>query len=166
MKTTLPRRLPARHGGFTLLELLITVAIVSLLATITLPLAEVSMQRTKEVELKRALRQIREGIDAYKRAADEGRIERQSGATGYPPSLRTLVEGIADARSPEAAKIYFLRRIPRDPFASDASVPSEQTWGLRAHDSPYDYPRSGTDVFDVYSTSRGVGLNGVPHKQW
>jgi general secretion pathway protein G len=152
--------------GFTLLELLITVAIVALVATVALPLAELTVQRGKEVELKRSLRQIRDGIDAYKRAADEGRVERKSGASGYPPSLTALVEGITDARSPADAKMYFLRRIPRDPFHRDGSAPAEQTWGLRSHSSPSDYPREGEDVFDVYSTSRTVGLNGVPVKEW
>jgi general secretion pathway protein G len=159
-------RLAARASGFTLLELLITVAIISLVSTVALPLAELTVQRGKELELKRSLRQIRDGIDAYKRAADEGRIERRTGASGYPPSLKALVEGISDARSPENAKLVFLRRIPRDPFHRDASAPAEQTWGLRSHTSPADYPQSGEDVFDVYSTSRTVGLNGVPIKEW
>jgi general secretion pathway protein G len=155
-----------RSLGFTLLELLITVAIISLVSTVALPLAEVTVQRGKEVELKRSLRQIRDGIDAYKRAADEGRIERRTGASGYPPSLKALVEGISDARSPENAKLVFLRRIPRDPFHREAGAPAEQTWGLRSHSSTADYPQSGEDVFDVYSTSRTVGLNGVPVKEW
>jgi general secretion pathway protein G len=155
-----------RSLGFTLLELLITVAIISLVATVALPLAELTVQRGKELELKRSLRQIRDGIDAYKRAADEGRVERRSGASGYPPSLKALVEGVTDARSPEAAKMVFLRRIPRDPFHRDAGAPPEQTWGLRSHASPGDYPRAGEDVFDVYSTSRTLGLNGVPIKEW
>lgn len=159
-------RLAAPAAGFTLLELLITVGIVSLVATITLPLAELTVQRGKEVELKRSLRQIRDGIDAYKRAADEGRIERKVGGTGYPPSLKALVEGITDARSPQDAKMYFLRRIPRDPFHRDGGTPAEQTWGLRSHSSPSDFPSEGEDVFDVYSTSRTVGLNGVPVKEW
>jgi general secretion pathway protein G len=152
--------------GFTLLELLITVAIVSLVATVALPFAEVTVQRGKEVELKRSLRQIRDGIDAYKRAADEGRIERKTGASGYPPNLQALVEGVTDSRSPDSAKLYFLRRIPRDPFARDATTRAEETWGLRSHSSPGGYPRAGEDVFDVYSMSRNVGLNGVPVKEW
>jgi general secretion pathway protein G len=152
--------------GFTLLELLITVAIISLVATVALPFAELTVQRGKEVELKRSLRQIRDGIDAYKRAADEGRIERKTGASGYPPNLQALVDGVADARSPESAKLYFLRRIPRDPFHRDARARAEETWGLRSHSSPVDYPQAGDDVFDVYSLSRSVGLNGVPLKEW
>jgi len=155
-----------RSRGFTLLELLITVAIISLVATVALPLAELTVQRGKELELKRSLRQIRDGIDAYKRAADEGRIERKSGGSGYPPTLKALVEGVTDARSPQDAKMVFLRRIPRDPFHRDSATPAEQTWGLRSHASPGDYPRAGEDVFDVYSTSRTLGLNGVPIKEW
>lgn len=155
-----------RFQGFTLVELLITLAIVALLASITLPLAELTVQRGNEQELKRSLRQLREGIDAYKQAYDDGRIQRQAGATGYPPTLNALVEGVTDARSPDSAKIYFMRRIPRDPFAKDGSIPAEQTWGLRSHASPADRPRPGNDVFDVYSLSKGSGLNGVPHKDW
>jgi general secretion pathway protein G len=155
-----------RSDGFTLIELLITVAIVALLASIALPLAELSVQRGNEQELKRSLRQIREAIDNYKRAYDDGRIERHVGESGYPPTLTALVEGVPDARSPDAAKLYFIRRIPRDPFSKDAAIPAEQTWGLRSHDSPPDMPRAGKDVFDVYSLSKGNGLNGVPHKDW
>ena len=156
----------ARLRGFTLLELLITVAIVSLVATVALPFAELTVQRGKEVELKRSLRQIRDGIDAYKRAADEGRIERKTGATGYPPNLQALVEGVADARSPDSAKLYFLRRIPRDPFHRDAAVRPEETWGMRSHSSPADRRQAGDDIFDIYSQSRTVGLNGVPLREW
>jgi general secretion pathway protein G len=167
MRSQIRSRIPSPQSlGFTLLELLITVAIISLVATVALPLAELTVQRGKELELKRSLRQIRDGIDAYKRAADEGRIERRSGGSGYPPSLKALVDGITDSRSPENAKLVFLRRIPRDPFHRDINVSPEQTWGLRSHSSPADYPRSGEDVFDVYSTSRTLGLNGVPVKEW
>lgn len=155
-----------RSRGFTLIELLITVAIVALLASIALPLAELSVQRGNEQELKRSLRQLREAIDSYKRAYDDGRIERRLGESGYPPTLRALVEGVPDARSPDAAKMYFIRRIPRDPFFKEPGVPAEQTWGLRSHDSPPDAPRAGKDVFDVYSLSKSNGLNGVPHKDW
>jgi general secretion pathway protein G len=155
-----------RAGGFTLLELLITVAIVGLLASIALPLSEMATQRAKEQDLRRALREIREALDAYKRASDEGRITRLADQSGYPPSLAALVQGVADAKSPSGATLYFLRRVPRDPLAADASVAAETTWGLRSYDSPPDAPRPGKDVFDVYSMSAGVGLNGVPYKEW
>ena len=155
-----------RSAGFTLIELLVTLAIVALLASAALPLAEVTVQRGKEQELRRALREIREGLDRYRHAVEEGRIERASGASGYPAKLSTLVEGIRDARHPGGARLYFLRRIPRDPFARDPGLPPEQTWGLRSHASPPDNPQPGEDVFDVYSLSGATGLNGIPYREW
>ncbi len=153
-------------SGFTLIELLVTVTIVALLASIALPLAELAVQRDKEQELRRALRELREAIDAYKRASDEGRIARVADGSGYPPTLEALAEGVADASSPKAAKLYFLRRIPRDPLFSDPRAPAGRTWGLRSHDSPPDSPRPGRDVFDVYSLHPGSGLNGIAYKDW
>jgi general secretion pathway protein G len=88
------------------------------------------------------------------------------GDSGYPPSLRVLVEGVADAKSAAKAKIYFLRRIPRDPMSSDADSPPEQTWGLRSYASEPDSPTEGRDVFDVYSKSAGVAINGVRYREW
>lgn len=154
-----------KTGGFTLIELLITVAIVALLASIAMPLSELAAQRGKEQELRQSLREIRQAIDDFKRASDEGVIERPADKSGYPPSLATLVNGVPDTRSPVAAKVYFLRRLPRDPFA-DAGKPAEQTWGLRSYASPPDDPRPGNDVYDVYSLSAGKGINGVPYKEW
>lgn len=155
---------PAR--GFTLIEMLIAVAIVALLASIAFPLSEVAAQRNKEQELRRSLRELREAIDNYKRAADEGRIARPSDASGYPASLSVLVSGVSDVRNPAGAKIYFLRRIPRDPFSLDPNLDPSQTWGLRSYDSPPDSPRAGRDVFDVYSLSPRTGLNGIPYREW
>jgi general secretion pathway protein G len=145
--------------GFTLIELLITVAIVALLASIAAPLAEVSVQRDKEKELRQVLREMRGAIDAYKRATDEGVIERAADATGYPPSLAALVDGVPDKRKPDAPKLYFLRRVPADPMGGEE-------WGLRSYTSPADSPQPGKDVYDVYSKSDGTGLNGVPYRQW
>ena len=145
--------------GFTLIELLIVVAIVALLASVAAPLAELGYQRGKEQELRYALRQIREAIDAYKRASDEGKIERKADASGYPPSLATLVEGVEEKTNPEKTKIYFLRRIPKDPLGGEE-------WGLRSYASPADDPRDGKDVYDVYSRSEAVGLNKLPYREW
>jgi general secretion pathway protein G len=145
--------------GFTLVELLVVVAIVALLASVAAPLAELSWQRGKEQELRYALRQIREAIDAYKRASDENRIERRADASGYPPTLAVLVEGVQDRNHPEKPKIFFLRRLPRDPM-------SGEDWGLRGYASPASEPRPGKDVYDVYSRSEEVGLNKVPYREW
>jgi len=145
--------------GFTLIELLITVAILGLLASVALPLAEVSVQRAKEQELRRSLREIREAIDAYKRATEEGVIDRPADKSGYPPTLAVLAEGAVDKRDPKAARLYFLRRIPSDPV-------SGEPWGLRSYASPADAPQSGQDVFDVHSKSAQTGLNGIPYREW
>jgi general secretion pathway protein G len=152
--------------GFTLIELLITVAIVAVLASIALPLSELGRQRAMEADLRIALRQIRDALDAYKRAADEGRIVRSADQSGYPPTLAALVQGVPDAKSPQGLKIYFLRRIPRDPTYVDPAMPAEKTWRLRSYESPPDRPAPGKDVFDVYSGSDQVGLNGIPYREW
>ena len=145
--------------GFTLIELMITVAIMGLLASVAVPLAEVALQRGKETELRRSLREMRDAIDAYKRASDEGTIDKSLDKSGYPPSLAALVAGATDKKDPKGARIYFLRRVPIDPI-------SGQEWGLRSYASPADAPRAGEDVFDVYSRSEQTALNGVPYKEW
>jgi general secretion pathway protein G len=157
----------ARSGnGFTLIELVITVAIVGILALGLLPLTQLAVQRAKESELRGALRDIRTAIDEYKKAADRKRIAKSVDESGYPPSLEVLVEGVPDMTSPNERMIYFMRRIPRDPFFEDDTVPAAATWGLRSYQSPPDNPYQGDDVFDVYSRSDGVGLNGVPYREW
>lgn len=156
-----------RWSGFSLIELVVTVAIVALLASAVVPLAEVSMQRSKEQELRLALRQIRTALDAYKQAVDEGRVAHDLLQSGYPPTLQVLVDGVPDASSPDGkSRIYFLRHIPRDPLFSDPTQPDEATWGKRSYESSEDAPEAGDDVFDVYSLAPGTGLNGIPYKRW
>jgi general secretion pathway protein G len=146
--------------GFTLIELLITVAIVALLASIALPLAELTGQRSRESDLRHGLRELRTAIDAYKRASDEGIIARKTDESGYPPSLAVLVDGVPDQRMPDGPKIYFLRRVPSDPFTPEGE------WGLRSYASSHAEPKPGKDVFDVYSLSDQSGLNGIPYREW
>jgi general secretion pathway protein G len=152
--------------GFTLIEIVITLAIVGLLATVATPTMELVMQRNKEQELRSVLREIRKGIDAYKQAYDEGHMIKIVGDSGYPPSLKLLVDGVPDALNPDARKIYFLRRVPRDPMSVDPLLNPEQTWGLRSYESDADSPTEGKDVFDVYSLASGTGINHVPYRQW
>ena len=145
--------------GFTLIELVITVAIVALLASVALPLAEVTVQRNKEKDLRVALREIRTAIDAYKRAGDEGVIEKKADESGYPPTLAALVEGVPDKRKTDGTKVYFLRRVPADPV-------SGEDWGLRSYASPPTEPQPGKDVFDVFSRSAERALNGTQYREW
>jgi general secretion pathway protein G len=152
--------------GFTLIELVITVAIVALLASVALPVSELAVQRTKEQELRRALRQIRDAIDLHKQASDEGRIRKSVGDSGYPKKLEDLAEGVDDQKSPKKAMIYFLRRVPRDPFNADPTLSAAATWGKRSYASPPDDPKEGDDVFDVFSLAQGKGINGQPYRDW
>ena len=158
-----------RLAGFTLIELVITVAIVGLIATVAFPMAELAVQRSKERDLRDALQQIRTAIDAYKETIDDPRnsTKKDPSKSSYPPSLQILVDGITDPTDPKGEKkIYFLRRLPRDPLATDPTLAADATWGKRSYQSPPDAPAEGEDVFDVYSLSEATGLNGIPYKQW
>jgi general secretion pathway protein G len=154
-------------GGFTLVEMLVTAAIVALLASAAIPFAQMGVHRGKEQELRAALREIRTAIDAYHQAVVEGRIAAPAGSAGYPPSLEALVDGVPDATSAEQRRrLYFLRRIPRDPFAPDPAQDVAAAWALRSYASSADEPREGEDVYDVSSRAPGIGLNGIAYARW
>jgi len=155
-----------RPRGFTIIELVITLAIIGLLATAAMPLAQLVATREKEAELRTALRDIRGALDAYKLAAQSGHIKLELGASGYPPDLKSLYAGVEDAASADKKNLYFLRRLPRDPFFPDSSASAEESWGLRSYQSPPDDPQPGDDVYDVRSLSNAKGLNGVPYREW
>lgn len=152
--------------GFTLIELMIVVAIMGILASAAMPLGEMVVKREKERELRIALRQIRTAIDAYKQAADDGQIEKKADETGYPHRLEDLDTGMDDVKDPDKKKIFFMRRLPRDPMFPDTEVPAAETWGKRSYASPPDSPEEGDDIYDVYSLSEKAGLNGIPYNQW
>ena len=155
-----------RHAqGFSLIELMVVLAIMALLASIAFPLTELARRRGQEEELHRALLDIRRGLDDYKHLVEQGHIANPSGGSGYPPTLDALVKGVSDLQSPKGSRIYVMRRLPRDPFAP-ASIADAQTWGQRAYDSPPDAPQTGSDVFDVYSLTPGKGLDGTPYRDW
>lgn len=157
--------LPRIHG-FTFIELMVTLAILGVLAALAVPVAEYSVRRDQERELRRSLIEIRGAIDAYKRAAEQGRIMVPPGESGYPRSLDELASGVVDQRSPVRQRMYFLRRVPPDPLAHGRHVRPSETWGLRSYVSSPDVPMAGKDVYDVYSRSTKVGLNGVPYREW
>jgi general secretion pathway protein G len=160
--------------GFTLIELVVSAALVGILAMAAVPLYEVTTTRMKEAELRHALRTIRAGLDAYKTATDTGVLAKGAGESGYPPSLEELTKVLEVAskrdfglNAGEATKhVVFLRRIPRDPFFPDAQTPAAQTWNLRAYGTPADSPLAGSDVFDVMSMSSKVGLDGTAYSTW
>jgi general secretion pathway protein G len=160
--------------GFTLIEMLITLALVGLLAVVSLPLYEVTSTRMKEAELRQSLRIIRSGIDAYKAAVDAGTLAKQPGESGYPPSLDILTEPLEVANQSNAGfggtdspqRIVILRQLPRDPFAVDATLPAAQTWRMRSYGSRSDDPQLGADVYDVSSMSTRIGLDGTAYATW
>lgn len=158
------RRLRVEQG-FTFVEMLVVVALVALLASAVMPLAKVAGQRTREVELRRALRDMRTAIDHYKDAVDQGQIPASKvrpGSEGYPPDLETLVAGVeAAGQGTGERKLKFLRRVPIDPMTREAE------WGLRAYeDKPDSRSWGGQNVYDVYSKSDGTALDGTKYRDW
>ena len=162
-----PLRRRALHlAGFTLMELVVAMALLGVLAMVAMPMAELSWQRQREAQLRTALREIRTAIDAYKQAAEAGLVARTPGDTGYPPSLAVLEQGVRNQKDPKAGVLVFLRRVPRDPFAAETTATADQTWATRAYGSAPNDPREGRDVFDVASRSSRVGLNGIALREW
>ena len=144
-------------GGFTLIELIVATAILTILVGLAIPLAGVGVRREKERQFRYSLWQIRDAIDRYKAAADRGAFQTSVMSFGYPPDLETLAKGI----DMQGKKVRFLRNIPVDPMTGKAD------WGLRSlQDDPDSESWDGNNVFDVYSQSNGVGLNGAPYKKW
>lgn len=168
--THLPRR--AAAGGFTFIELVITLALIGLVSMLTLPLYDMTATRTKEAELRQALRIIRSGLDAYKAATDAGTLPKEAGESGYPPSLEKLTEpleiqGKRDLFGTIASqRMVILRNLPRDPFTKDVELPAAMTWNTRAYASRADDPQPGDDVFDVSSMSNRTALDGTPYSSW
>jgi general secretion pathway protein G len=150
--------------GFTFIELLVVTTILLILASAVMPLAKVAVQREREAELRRDLREMRTAIDKYKDAVDNGLIgsvDVKLGSEGYPPDLETLVEGVTVAGDASGRKLKFLRRIPMDPITHSAE------WGLRAYgDKPDSTSWGGGNVYDVYTKSEGTALDGTKYKDW
>jgi general secretion pathway protein G len=153
-----------RARGFSFIELLVVTTIILVLASAAMPLARVTIQRQREIELRRSLREMRTAIDRYKDAVDQGQIggtDNQLGSEGYPPDLETLVEGVTAAGDASARTLKFLRRIPVDPMTRSAE------WGLRSYqDAPDARSWGGKNVFDVYSRSEGTALDGTKYRDW
>ena len=153
--------------GFTIIELMVTLAILATLASMTMPLLKLTLQRNKEAVLSQNLIHLREAIDSYKQAADEGRIKKNIDQSGYPPNLEVLVEGVEDLKDPKKRLIKFLRRIPKDPMSNiEDPRPFDHDWGLRSYVSESENPQYEDDVYDVYSLSPLKGINGVPYANW
>lgn len=152
--------------GFTLVELMVTLTLLSIIALTAMPLAEIASIRLKEHELRQSLRQIRTALDQYKAASDTGLIPKTIGESGYPPNLDALTTPVASSKEIVQIPLIFLRSLPRDPFNTDPALPAASTWKLRSYASPASDPQQGADVFDVHSQSAKIGLNGIRHDQW
>ena len=149
-----------RERGYTLAELVLVCSILAILAGAVLPIAKVAAKRAKEADLHLALRVMRNAIDEYKRFTDAGLIPIELGSEGYPPDLETLAEGVEVVGQVDT-QVRFLRRIPVDPMTGEAE------WGLRAYQDEWDSESyGGGNVYDVYSESEAVGLNGVEYRLW
>ncbi len=153
--------------GFTLIEMLVTLTLLAILAAAVFPLAKNAVKREKEIELYRSLRLIREAIDAYKKLADENKIELDDEDEGYPPDLETLVAGVEvteegeEDEEPKTRIVKFLRRIPKDPMTNSYE------WGLRSYQDDADSDVwGGENVYDIYTKSFGTALDGTKYRDW
>ena len=152
--------IPGSTSAFTLAELMVVVAIISVLAASILPVARITIKRAKEIELRENLRILRRAIDEYKKMVDLGQISAEFGSEGYPPDLQVLVEGVEEVGKLDVMK-KFLRRIPRDPMTNSTD------WGMRSYQDDFDSTSwGGENVFDVYSKSEGIALDGTKYKDW
>jgi len=151
-------------AGYTFVELLVVTSILMVLASAIMPLAKVTSRRTREAELRHALREMRTAIDKYKDAADLGQIgslDLKVGSENYPPDLQTLVDGVTAANDATGRKLKYLRRIPVDPMTH------KNEWGLRSYQDKPDATRwGGQNVFDVYTTFEGTALDGSKYRDW
>lgn len=159
---------PKLVRGLTLIELLVTLVILSILAAAALPYAELTVRRDKELELRRVLREMRAAVDGFHEDWVAGRISKLNEAVsedGYPKTLQVLVDG-AEASGAKGGKRRYLRRIPRDPFA-DAAKPPEDQWVLRGYqDEPDTLAWGGKDVYDVHSAAENIAIDGTHYKDW
>jgi len=160
MSSTRSRFDPRRKRGYTMVEMVVVCALLVIVAAVALPTAKYSIKRGKEMELRQALRQMRNAIDEFKRYSDAGLIPVELGTDGYPSELEILIEGVEVIGQIDKS-VRFLRRIPVDPMTGEAE------WGLRSFQDDFDSDSwGGENVFDVYSLSEGVGLDGVPYQEW
>lgn len=157
-----------RARGFTIVELLVTLALIGVAAAVVLPFGALMQTRAKEAELRVALRSIRQALDSYKAAADSGLIDKGTGSSGYPPNLDVLAQGVprSAAMGISATPVVFLRRVPRDPFYPDRETPAAQTWNVRSYGAQEGDFRAGKDVFDVSSKSSATALDGTKVSDW
>lgn len=154
-----------KRSGLTLIELLVTITLLSVMVAIALPIAKIAVKRQKEVELRRALRVMREAIDEYKKLADEGKIEVDEDSHGYPPDLETLVEGVEIKETVNGEErvslVRFLRRIPKDPMTDSYD------WGLRSYEDEYGSDTwGGKNIYDIYTRSWGIAIDESKYKDW
>ncbi|SKB99908.1 general secretion pathway protein G [Kosakonia radicincitans] len=152
--------------GFTLIEMMISLALLATLASAAIPIYQRQEQQRNEEELRVALRDIRSAIDRYGQLVEEGIIEKDADMSNWPASLDLLVDGVVNKKSPNKEKIYLLRRIPRDPFCDCDGRKNTETWRVRASTQAPGETTGGKDVWDVSSTSSQPGLNGIPYAQW